>query len=257
MATVSLFPTALVTGGARGIGAAIGTRLHREGYNVVFADLDADAAKQTAGALDETAGPAAEGMRLDVTNDDDVDSVIGSIRNQHGRLDVLINNAGIISRSHTQDGDTAVWGRELDVNILGTMRCSRAAYPALAQSNRAAIINLASVGSTLGLTLRAAYSAAKSGIAGLTRELAAEWGPDGIRVNAVAPGYMDTKMIRSGFETGVLDERKLISRTPLRRLGTAEEVAEVVSFLVSPAASFVTGAIVPIDGGITIDGTFH
>jgi NAD(P)-dependent dehydrogenase (short-subunit alcohol dehydrogenase family) len=147
--------------------------------------------------------------------------------------------------------------REIDINLGGVMRCSRAAYPLLIGSDSPSIVNLASVGSTFGLTLRAGYTASKTGVVGLTRELAAEWGPVGIRVNSVAPGYMDAPMLHSGIAAKVLDEELLLSRTPLGRFGLAEDVAAAVSFLVSRDAKFITGIMLPVDGGITIDGTFH
>jgi NAD(P)-dependent dehydrogenase (short-subunit alcohol dehydrogenase family) len=137
------------------------------------------------------------------------------------------------------------------------MRCSRAAYPHLRMSARASVVNLASVGSTFGLPQRLGYSTAKSGMLGLTRTLACEWGPDGIRVNAVAPGYIETPMMLSGFDTGALDRSRLLDRTPLGRFGTAGEVAAAVSFLASEDASFVTGTVLKVDGGITVDGSFH
>jgi short-subunit dehydrogenase len=113
------------------------------------------------------------------------------------------------------------------------------------------------VGSTLGLPLRLAYSTAKSGMLGLTRTLAAEWGSFGIRVNAIAPGYIDTDLMRSGFGEGVLDEQEILNRTPLRRLGSPDEIANVASFLASSDASFVTGILLKADGGVTIDGDFR
>jgi NAD(P)-dependent dehydrogenase (short-subunit alcohol dehydrogenase family) len=137
------------------------------------------------------------------------------------------------------------------------MRCGRAAFPLLMDTPGASVVNLASVASTLGLPLRLAYSTAKTGIVGLTRTMAAEWGRRGIRVNAVAPGYIETPMMLSGLEAGVLDRDRLLSRTPLMRFGRADEIAAAISFLVSPDASFITGITLNVDGGITIDGMFQ
>ncbi|WP_435173975.1 SDR family NAD(P)-dependent oxidoreductase [Gordonia hongkongensis] len=242
---------ALITGGGQGLGLAMARRLHADGHHVVVADIDAGRADQAAADVSGTA------LVVDVTDDDSVRRGVESVRRVHGRLDILINNAGIISRTNAEEIDSGRWQAELDVHLGGTMRCSREAFDLLRESPTASIINLASVGSTFGLPHRLAYTAAKSGVLGITRTLAAEWGPHGIRVNAVAPGYIDTGMMRSGIESGTLDERRLLSRTPLRRFGTPDEIAAAASFLASTDASFVTGTVLRVDGGITIDGTFH
>jgi NAD(P)-dependent dehydrogenase (short-subunit alcohol dehydrogenase family) len=167
-------------------------------------------------------------------------------------LDVLVNNAGIISRTPSEAVVTTAWLRELDVNLGGAMRCSRAAFDLLKAGELPAIINLASVGATLGMPLRLAYSSAKSGVLGLTRTLAAEWGAFGIRVNALAPGYIDTEMMRSGFDLGVLDEQALLARTPPTGWAApTRSPARVVPGIQD--ASFVTGTC-KVDGGVTIDG---
>ena len=240
--------TALVTGAAQGLGLAISTRLAADGYAVVMGDVNEVAVKEAADAIGGT------GVPMDVTDDESIDAAMALLG---GRLDVLVNNAGIISRQPAAEFDSARWDLEMAVNLGGTMRCSRAAYPLLAAGERSSIVNLASVGSTFGLPQRLGYSTAKTGIVGLTRTLAAEWGRSGIRVNAVAPGYIETPMMLSGFDTGALDRDRLLSRTPLMRFGSSEEVAGAVSFLVGPDASFVTGVVLEVDGGITIDGTFH
>ncbi|GAA0268069.1 SDR family NAD(P)-dependent oxidoreductase [Cryptosporangium japonicum] len=245
-------PVAVVTGGARGLGEAIAVRLAADGYDVVIADVLADLAEETAGRIER-----ARGVAIDVRDDASVAAAVERVVDELGRIDVLVNNAGVVVRSASEDIDTEAWIRELDVNMGGTMRCSRAAYPHLRESPNPSIVNLASVGSSLGLNLRLGYTATKTGIVGMTRELAAEWGRRGIRVNAVAPGYMDTTMTRTGLAAGVLDEQLLLQHTPLGRLGRATEVAAAVSFLVSPDASFVTGVVLPVDGGFVIDGTFH
>jgi 3-oxoacyl-[acyl-carrier protein] reductase len=250
--------TALVTGSAQGLGLAIGTRLARDGFRVVLGDVNADL---VAAAADTLLGEGLDvvAVSMDVTDDESVRRALEAAIEERGGdgLDVLVNNAGIISRRPAEEFESAAWERELSVNLGGTMRCSREAFPHLLRSAAPSIVNLASVGSTFGLPHRLGYATTKTGIVGLTRTLAVEWGPRGIRVNAVAPGYIETPMMLSGFDTGALDRDRLIGRTPMRRFGTSAEIAAAVAFLVSPDASFVTGTVLKVDGGITVDGTFH
>ncbi len=240
---------ALVTGAAQGLGLAISTRLRADGFDVVMGDVNAEGVRR---AADDIGGT---GVTMDVTDDASVAAVFEALGDRP--LDVLVNNAGLISRQAAAEFDSAQWDREMAVNLGGTMRCSRAAYAHLVRAERPAVVNLASVGSTFGLPQRLGYSTAKAGVLGLTRTLAAEWGPVGIRVNAVAPGYILTAMMTSGFASGALDQTRLLDRTPMGRFGTSEEVAGAVAFLVSADASFVTGTVLKVDGGITIDGSFH
>lgn len=247
--------TALVTGAGQGLGLAISRRLLSDGYRVVMGDLDEERVR--AAAAGSSGDPAAVlPLAMDVTDDESVRQAFAALGSD-GVLDVLVNNAGIISRTPAEEFSSGQWDREMAVNLGGTMRCSRTAYTYLTKSAAPSIVNLASVGSTFGLPHRLGYSTAKSGVVGLTRTLAAEWGRRGIRVNAVAPGYIETPMMLSGFDTGALDRDRLLSRTPLMRFGRADEVAAAVSFLVSGDASFVTGVVLRVDGGITVDGTFH
>ena len=246
---------ALVTGGAQGLGAEMARRFASDGLAVAIADINPDGADALADQLGGS--DVAIGIRLDVTSDAAVAHAMAEVEGAFGRLDVLVNNAGILSRRPAEQTVTEDWLRELDVNLGGTMRCSRGAFRLLREADNPSVINLGSVASTLGLPLRLAYSTAKSGIAGLTRTLAAEWGRYGIRVNAIAPGYIDTGLMRSGFDQGVLDEAQILRRTPLGRLGHPREIAAVASFLASADASFVTGVMLCADGGVTIDGDFR
>jgi 3-oxoacyl-[acyl-carrier protein] reductase len=246
---------AFITGAAQGLGAETARRLVRDGLAVAVADVRLDAAAALAEELRENGHAIA--VSLDVTSDASVDHGVARAVEELGRLDVLVNNAGVISRSPAEYTSTDDWLWEIDVNLGGAMRCSRSALPFLRQGENPAIINMGSVGSNLGLPLRLAYSAAKSGIGGLTRTLAAEWGCHGIRVNAIAPGYIDTSLMRSGFTQGVLDPELILQRTPLGRLGSPHEIASVASFLASSDAAFITGVTLPVDGGLIIDGDFR
>jgi NAD(P)-dependent dehydrogenase (short-subunit alcohol dehydrogenase family) len=243
---------ALVTGAAQGLGLATSRRLAADGLLVVLTDVQEPLLDESVMALRDE-GLDVDGVVMDVTDDDSVSAAVGGL----GRLDVLVNNAGIISRTPAESVDSRRWDVEMAVNLGGTMRCSRSAYGLLRKSPSAAIVNLASVGSTFGLPQRLSYSTAKTGIVGMTRTLAAEWGRHGIRVNAVAPGYIETPMMLSGFENGALDRDILLRRTPMGRFGRSEEVAAAISFLVGPDASFVNGVVLEVDGGITVDGTFQ
>lgn len=248
---------AVITGGAQGLGSSIAKRLHTDGWIVCVADLQGEAALNLAAELDSLGGSVALGAEVDVTLDESVDLLMQRVLNECGRIDLLVNCAGTIARTPAENIDSGAWARMMEVHLGGAMRCSRGAFSLLRRGEWPSIVNLGSVGTTLGMPLRLAYCTAKSGIAGFTRTLASEWGPQGIRVNAVAPGYIDTTMMRSGFESGVLDEREILHRTPLRRLGSPDDIAGVVSFLASPDARFITGVVLPVDGGVTISGDFR
>ena len=250
--------TVVVTGAGQGLGLAMSRRFLADGHRVMLTDIVQDTVGSAASELERDFGTDAVAWQLgDVTSDDSVAELTAAVSAWSGGvLDVLINNAGLITRSATQDLSTERWLAVLDVNLGGSFRCARALYPLLSLSASPSVINLGSLGSSLGMPQRAAYNAAKTGILGLTRTLASEWGPEGIRVNAIAPGFIETEMMRSGFSTGLLNEEYMTRRIPLRRLGRPDEIAEVALFLASDAASYINGACIPVDGGTTVDGTF-
>lgn len=226
---------ALVTGGTRGIGAGVARSLASAGWSVVVASVsqaEIDAFVPQDGITTR---------HLDVTDQTSVDAAFGELT----RLDALVNCAGILLRGDEYDID--VFARVLDVNLIGTMRCCLAAQPMLAETG-GAIVNTASMLSTFGGPLVPAYSASKGGVAQLTKALAGKWSEDGIRVNAIAPGWIETEMTQ-GLRGDPDRTAGIMERTPMKRWGKPEEVGALVQWLVSENASFVTGSIYPVDGG--------
>jgi NAD(P)-dependent dehydrogenase (short-subunit alcohol dehydrogenase family) len=224
--------TALVTGGSTGIGLAIGRAMALLGIHVI------------AGGLERPSVGDLEYRALDVTSDSQVASLVSSL----DRLDFLINCAGILRRD--AEFELPVFLEVLDVNLNGVMRMATACRPLLRASG-GCVVNTASMLSFFGGPRVPAYTAAKGGVAQLTKALAVAWAADGIRVNAVAPGWIATPMTAALREDPVRAE-VILTRTPMRRWGTPEDVAGPVIFLCSKAASFITGAILPVDGGYSV-----
>jgi len=241
---------AIVTGAARGIGAAISRRLVEEGATVVGVDLD-PAVDATMASL-VGAGYGAEGMTANVADADAVDALVAAVAERHGRIDVLVNNAGITRDDLLFKMSEDDWDAVIDVNLKSVFLCSRAAQRVMVAAKSGAIVSLSSR-SALGNRGQANYAAAKAGIRGLTSTLALELGPFGIRANAVAPGYIATEMTEHTAARLGLDpeahQEKAAAVTPLRRVGRPEDVAGVVAFLASDDAGFVSGQTIEINGG--------
>jgi 3-oxoacyl-[acyl-carrier protein] reductase len=237
----------LVTGARRGIGRVIALRLARLGP-VALNDIPQgrDELEQVAGEV-RAAGATALVAPGDVTSGAEVEQVVKRVVEEFGRVDVLVNNAGI-----TRDGllvrmTDEQWRSVLEVNLTGAFLCSRAAAKVMIRQRSGRIINMASVVGVMGNAGQANYAASKAGLIGLTKSLARELAPRGIAVNAVAPGFIVSPMTEALSEEA---KQKLFSLIPLGRLGTAEDVAEVVAFLASPASSYITGQVVQVDGGM-------
>jgi NAD(P)-dependent dehydrogenase (short-subunit alcohol dehydrogenase family) len=245
---------ALVTGGAKGIGKAISAELTDRGYDVAVAGRDLVSVNRTVAEL-RANRPGAKiiSLSLDVMDTASVERAMSTCIDQLGGLDALINNAGIIARGRAELIEDVTWDQILDTDLSGTFRCARAAFEPL-RASKGVIVNITSIAAFVGLSGRLAYTTAKAGMEGLTRTLALEWAPHGIRVNNVAPGWTRTEMISNGIATGQLDEARLTSRIPLGRLADPAEIARGVAFLCSADASYITGHTLVIDGGITING---
>jgi 3-oxoacyl-[acyl-carrier protein] reductase len=239
---------ALVTGGARGIGKAISEHLHEAGAQVAVCDVNLEGSQALATELSKK-GAQARGYLCDVSNAQGADACIEQVVKDFGRLDVLINNAGI-----TRDGlvlrmTDDQWQKVIQINLTGTFNMTRAAAKVMLKARRGAIVNIASVVGVIGNAGQANYSASKAGVIGLTMTTAREFASRGVRVNAVAPGFIATDM------TAVLTDdqkAKLIQNVPLGRLGTPEDVAKAVRFLASDEAAYVTGQVVNICGGMVM-----
>lgn len=261
---------AVVTGGASGIGRCIALRLSSEGARVAIADVQREASERVAGEIAK-AGGTALAHATDVADPAAVESLFARVVGEWGTVDILSNNAGIGDlsprlRTHVQETvadmlgggqrrslgvtrqmDDAEWRRMLEIHLFGTFYCTRAALRVMEQRGRGAIVNMASVAGLIGLSALPHYSAAKAGIIGFTKAVAQEVGGSSIRVNAIAPGLIDTPMTA---DAPPMIRQMTLMRTPLGRSGSPEEIAAVALFLVSDEASFVTGQVVSPNGGL-------
>ena len=238
---------AIVTGAGRGIGRAIAERLAADGASVVVGDLDDAAAGETVAVI-EAAGGQALAVHVDVTRPDDVAALAATATDRFGGIDILVNNAGILRSTRAAEVSPEEWHLVVDANLTGSFLCARAAYPALRESGHGRIVNMASMAGRATSTLGGVhYTTAKAGVLGLSRHLAREWARDGITVNAVSPGIVDTPMVRDS--TGADRMVEVLAAIPMGRLADASEIAALVAFLASDEAAYITGANVDIHGG--------
>jgi NAD(P)-dependent dehydrogenase (short-subunit alcohol dehydrogenase family) len=238
----------LVTGGGNGIGRAIGRRFAAEGGTVVLADIDGDAALAAAAEIRANGGHAT-GVKVDVAKGQDVTALFRQIDGEHGKLDVVINNAGVTQRSEFRHLTDADWERVRDVNLDGVVRIARDSFELMRKSGRASLVNVSSIMGHRGLRQLAAYSATKGAVTALTKAIAIEYAAFGIRVNAIAPGFIETAMTKRVLSVPQIN-KALIERTALKRFGTADDIAGAALFLASDDSAYVTGAEIAVDGGM-------
>ncbi len=241
--------TAVVTGAAQGIGLACATLLHTEGARVILGDLQADKVHCAAGEIDPT-GKTAIGIASDVSSQGDLDRLVREACDRFGRLDIMVNNAGLGVAAGALELTEEVFDRVIGVNLKGTLFGTQAAARVMVkQESGGAIVNMSSVQALLAIPGSVAYGISKAGINQLTRIFAVSLAKQNVRVNAVGPGTIMTDMARDAVLSSEEAYRMILSRTPMGRVGEAREVASIVSFLASDEASYVTGQVIYPDGG--------
>jgi NAD(P)-dependent dehydrogenase (short-subunit alcohol dehydrogenase family) len=238
----------VITGAAQGIGAACARRLAGDGAALALWDID-DTQLSTLATELRAAGARASACRCDVSLKADVERALAATLADFGRVDALVNNAGIFKAADFLDITEADWDAVLDVNLKGSFLVGQAVARAMSASGGGAIVNMSSVNGTMAIASIASYNASKGGIDQLTRVMALALADRGIRVNAVAPGTIATELARAAVLGSDEARERILARTPLRRLGEPSEIADVVAFLLSDAASYMTGEIVYVDGG--------
>lgn len=241
---------AIITGGAGAIGSATALAMAKQGADIVIADLRLTEAEEVAGQV-RALGQRALAIQADVRNAADINVLVETTIHTFGKLDIMFNNAGLAVIKPATEHTDEDWDLVVDTDLKGVFYGCRAAGRVMLRQNSGVILNTASIVGLGGFSSRVAYSAAKAGIINLTRSLSSEWALDGVRVNAIAPGYILTEGLRRSEEAGLLDLNDMRRRTPMGHIGEPEDVALAAVFLSSEDARFITGVVLPVDGGYT------
>ena len=240
--------TAVITGGSRGIGKAACIRFASEGANVIIWDTNEELGNTLAAEINSM-GFVAEFYRVDVTNVENIETVVSAILNKYKKIDILVNNAGITKDSSFLKMSAEQWKQVIDVNLTGVFNCTKAIAPNMVENKKGRIINTSSVVGLYGNFGQTNYVATKAGIIGMTKVWARELGRKGITVNAVAPGFIATEMVQAMPENVL---KAMEDKTPVGRLGTPEDIANAYAFLASDEAAFINGTVLSVDGGLVI-----
>ena len=240
---------AIVTGGAQGIGRAIGELFCSEGANIVLADINIDKVQETARIISEKTNQKCTPLKVDISKKDDIEMMVSRTIKEFGRIDILVNNAGIMLRKLILDMSEDEWNKVMDVNLKGTFLCSQIVAREMVKQKEGKIIHISTCSAKKPTIYEAAYSASKAGILGFNRILAAELGPYGINCNSILPGATDTEMIRKTFLTNLQVEQEWIEKTALKRLGKPEDQARVALFLASYLSDHITGESIVVSAG--------
>ncbi len=238
----------IVTGAAQGIGRATAVKFASEGATVIVCDLNKDSIHDVVLACEE-AGGTAEGHKLNVTDREQVDAVVAQVLKKHGHIDVLVNNAGITKDARLVNMTPEQFDSVIDVNLRGVFHCAQAVVDTMVERRSGVILNASSVVGIYGNFGQTNYAASKFGVIGFTKTWSRELGPKGVRVNAVAPGFIETPILAS-MPDKVIDMMR--EQVPLKRLGRPEEIANVYAFLASDEASYINGAVIEVSGGMTV-----
>lgn len=246
----SIEKVAVVTGGASGIGLGISQRLARDGAKVAVLDVNAGDARNEAAKIVANGGTAT-GVEVDVADRASVDAGLELVHEQYGPVTILVNNAGVEGFAPFLDITEETWNRLLAVNLTGTFHCCQAVLPDMIEAGWGRIVNISSSSTHSGQPLMSHYVSSKSGMVGLTKCLALEFGPMGITVNTIPPGFIDTPMLRKSEAKGLLGAgvEEHATRTPVRRAGRPEDIAAACAFLVSDEAGYITGQTIGVNGG--------
>ena len=243
--------TAIVTGGAQGLGRQMATALTEVGADVAIADVNLEGAEETAEELDGETDVVA--VEVDVTDEASVEAMVAAVTDRLGPIDALVNNAGIVENSPAEETSIESWRRVLEVNLDGVFLCAKHVGQQMLERGEGRIVNISSMsGFDVNVPQKqASYNTSKAGVAQMTKSLAVEWADRGVRVNAIAPGYMRTKLVDEVLAVNPDMEETWLENTPMNRLGRPEELKDLVVYLASDASSYMTGSVVQMDGGYT------